>query len=89
MVKKEKEMPKTDFDIAEHVLVPKHEVLSEEEAEELLKRLGVSRDKIPYILPNDPMVKRLGAKAGDIIKITRKSLTAGEAVYYRVVWGES
>ncbi|MEM2225495.1 MAG: DNA-directed RNA polymerase subunit H, partial [Candidatus Caldarchaeum sp.] len=75
-------------DIAEHVLVPKHEVLSPAEAEELLKTLGVTADKLPYILPSDPMVKRLKAKVGDIIKITRRSETAGEAVYYRVVWGE-
>lgn len=89
MVKKEKEPPKPEFDIAEHVLVPKHELLTKEEAEELLSRLGVTRDKLPYILPTDPMVKRLRAKVGDIIKITRRSKTAGEAVYYRVVWGES
>uniref|UniRef100_A0A7C5U705 DNA-directed RNA polymerase subunit Rpo5 n=1 Tax=Caldiarchaeum subterraneum TaxID=311458 RepID=A0A7C5U705_CALS0 len=77
------------MDISLHVLVPKHEVLSPREADELLARLGVSRDKLPYILPSDPMVKRLKAKVGDIIKITRRSQTAGEAVYYRVVWGES
>ncbi|MEM1946215.1 MAG: DNA-directed RNA polymerase subunit H [Candidatus Caldarchaeum sp.] len=84
---REKQQPSVK-DIAEHVLVPKHEVLSPAEAEELLKTLGVTADKLPYILPSDPMVKRLKAKAGDIIKITRRSETAGEAVYYRVVWGE-
>lgn len=88
MVKKEKTVEKEVVDITEHVLVPKHEVLSPEEAEELLRRYGVSRDKLPYIHPSDPMVKRLKAKSGDIIKITRRSETAGEAVYYRVVWGE-
>jgi len=74
--------------IEEHVLVPKHEVLSPEEAEALLRKLGVSREKLPRILPTDPMVRRLGARLGDIIKITRRSETAGEAVYYRVVMGE-
>lgn len=86
---KEKAVEKIEIDISEHVLVPKHEVLPSDEAEELLRRLGVSRDRLPYILPSDPMVKRLKAKVGDIIKITRKSPTAGETVYYRVVWGES
>ncbi|MEM3123937.1 MAG: DNA-directed RNA polymerase subunit H [Nitrososphaerota archaeon] len=77
------------FDIAEHSLVPKHELLSNEEAEELLKRLDVTRQQLPYILSTDPMVKKLGAKVGDIIRIKRVSETAGEAVYYRVVWRES
>lgn len=86
---KEKAEKQPEIDISMHVLVPKHEVLSQKEAEELLAQLGVSRDKLPYILPSDPMVKKLKAKVGDIIKITRRSQTAGEAVYYRVVWGES
>ncbi|MEM3096846.1 MAG: DNA-directed RNA polymerase subunit H, partial [Nitrososphaerota archaeon] len=63
--------------------------LSNEEAEELLKRLDVTRQQLPYILSTDPMVKKLGAKVGDIIRIKRVSETAGEAVYYRVVWRES
>ncbi|MEM0443160.1 MAG: DNA-directed RNA polymerase subunit H [Candidatus Caldarchaeum sp.] len=85
---KQKQETAVEKNIAEHVLVPKHEVLSQAEAEELLKRLGVTPDKLPYILPSDPMVKKLKARVGDIIKITRVSETAGEAVYYRVVWGE-
>jgi len=76
-------------DLSQHVYVPKHELLSKEEAEKLLQRLGVTADKLPYISPSDPMVKKLGARVGDIIKIIRRSETAGEAEYYRVVWGES
>lgn len=34
---------------------------------------------------NDPLAKLLNAKIGDVIKIIRKSETAGEADYYRVV----
>ncbi|GBC69939.1 hypothetical protein HRbin01_01646 [archaeon HR01] len=77
------------FDILEHSLVPKHELLSESEAEELLKRLNITKQQLPYILVSDPVVKRLGAKVGDIIRITRHSETAGTAVYYRVVWRET
>ncbi len=67
------------------MLVPKHEILSEEEAEELLKVLGVRKEQLPKIKADDPIVKEIGAKVGDIVKITRKSLTAGESVFYRLV----
>ena len=71
--------------ILNHELVPKHEILSEKEAKELLETLNITKDQLPKILSKDPVVKILGAKPGDIIKITRRSATAGEAVYYRVV----
>ena len=67
------------------MLVPKHEVLSEEEAKELLKILGVSKEQLPKIKADDPIAKEIGAKPGDIVRITRKSLTAGECVFYRLV----
>ncbi|RLI30412.1 DNA-directed RNA polymerase subunit H [Candidatus Bathyarchaeota archaeon] len=73
------------FKIFDHILVPKHEILSKEEAEELLKKYRIKPYHLPKIKDTDPAVKALGAKPGDIIKITRKSPTAGEAVYYRFV----
>ncbi len=71
--------------LQDHILVPKHEVLSKEEAEELLKVLGVSKEQLPKIRADDPIVKEIGAKPGDIVKITRESLTAGKSVFYRLV----
>ncbi|MET1123855.1 MAG: DNA-directed RNA polymerase subunit H [Archaeoglobaceae archaeon] len=73
------------FRLQDHILVPKHEVLSKEEAEELLKLLGVSKEQLPKIKASDPIVKEIGAKPGDIVKITRESLTAGKSVFYRLV----
>jgi len=73
-----------ELDISLHELVPKHEIVSEEEKAELIKKFGPLK-LFPRISVNDPQVKRLGAKPGDIIKITRKSDVAGEYVYYRVV----
>jgi len=73
------------FNIFDHVLVPKHEILSEKEEKELLEKLGVTKEQLPKIKKDDPAVKALGAKPGQIIKITRKSHTAGVSIYYRVV----
>jgi DNA-directed RNA polymerase subunit H len=71
--------------ILEHNLVPRHEILPKKEAEELLKKYGVTAAALPKIKENDPVVQVIKAKKGDILKITRDSPTAGEAVYYRAV----
>ena len=73
-----------ELDVSRHELVPKHEIVSEKEKEELIKKYGPLK-LFPRISINDPQVRRLGAKPGDLIKITRKSDVAGEYVYYRVV----
>lgn len=74
-----------DDDILQHNLVPEHTILSDEEAQEVLEELNVRLDQIPKILPTDPVVKAIGAKLGDVLRITRKSETAGIFVAYRVV----
>jgi len=76
---------KRKINILEHELVPKHEILPPEEAKEVLRKLGVKPTQLPWISIDDPVVKALGAKPGDIIKITRKSPTAGESIAYRYV----
>ena len=73
------------MEIEKHELVPKHILLSEKEKEELLKNYGISLKDLPRILSSDPMAKAINAKVGDIIKIIRKSPTAGVSEYYRVV----
>ncbi len=62
-----------------HILQPKHIKLSEKEAEELLKKLNVSKAQLPKILSTDAALPE-GCNVGDIIKIERKS---GD--YFRVV----
>lgn len=74
-----------EFDITKHDMVPKHELLGEKERDEVLKKFGITLRQLPRIVDSDPMVKILNAKIGDVVKITRKSETAGEAEYYRVV----
>lgn len=71
--------------ILDHELVPKHEVLDEEETKEIIDQYGVDKDKMPKIRKNDPVIKLMDAEPGDLIKITRDSPTAGKSLYYRVV----
>lgn len=73
------------FNIFEHYLVPKHEVLSSEEKEEVLKKYRVEPYQFPLIKTSDPIAKVIGARFGDLIRIVRKSPTAGEYVSYRYV----
>lgn len=76
-------MGSADFRLS-HFLVPKHEILAKSKHQELLSSLGADEQKLPKIKLSDPQVKLLGAKEGDIIKITRKDPTR-ENIYYRLV----
>ncbi len=71
--------------ILDHEWVPKHRLLSAEEVEELLKKYGVKKWQLPKMLDSDPISMLLGARPGDVVEIVRKSPTAGEIKYYRVV----
>jgi DNA-directed RNA polymerase subunit H len=73
------------FDIFEHKLVPKHEILTLEEKEQILAQYRVKPYQLPQIKASDPAVKAIGAKPGDILRIIRKSPTAGEHTAYRYV----
>jgi DNA-directed RNA polymerase subunit H len=73
------------FDIFEHRLVPRHEILTPEEGKRLLAEYKVQAYQLPQIKSSDPAVKAIGAKPGDILRIIRKSTTAGEHMAYRYV----
>lgn len=73
------------FNILEHELVPKHVLLTREEAKRILKSMGVKKTELPLIYSTDPVAKALGAKPGDVIMVIRKSPTAGKAVAFRLV----
>lgn len=76
------------FNVTKHVLVPEHVLLSDSEAKGVLKEYNIDPKLLPKILVTDPCAKILGAKPGQIIKIIRKSPTAGTSVFYRRVVNE-
>ena len=71
--------------LSENLLVPRHEIIPAEKAQEIFAKYGADAKKFPQILRDDPMVEEIGAKKGDLIKIVRKSMTAGRATYFRIV----
>jgi DNA-directed RNA polymerase subunit H len=71
--------------VPNHILVPKHEIMDKKDAEEVLKIYNCRTTDLPLIFVNDPAIIGLGVKPGDMIKIIRKSATAGESFYYRYV----
>lgn len=75
----------TEVVISNHRLVPLHEVMAKTDVEKLLEKLNCRKLDLPKIYDTDPMVLKLGAKPGDVVKIIRESETAGEAYYYRLV----
>ena len=72
-------------DAVNHVLIPIHTKLSEKEKKEVYKRYNLTGRELPLILETDAGIADLGAQPGDVIKISRKSATAGTALFYRLV----
>jgi DNA-directed RNA polymerase subunit H len=73
------------FNIFKHELVPKHEILPPRKAKQLLEKYHIEPHQLPRIKSSDVAVIGIGAKPGDIIRIIRKSPTAGEHDAYRLV----
>ncbi|MGE0793211.1 MAG: DNA-directed RNA polymerase subunit H [Candidatus Woesearchaeota archaeon] len=69
----------------QHALIPKHEKISNEEKQQIFEKYNITFKELPKIPLNDPAIRHLDAKVGDIIKITRKSPTAGRAIFFRGV----
>jgi len=73
------------FNVTKHSMVPKHEILSKEETDELIKSLYITDiNKLPKINASDPISKYYGIKGGEVFRITRPSETSGISHYYRL-----
>jgi DNA-directed RNA polymerase subunit H len=75
----------TRLNVLDHVMVPDHQIMTEEELTGLLSLYKITSEQLPRIYHDDPAVKTIGAKPGDVIRIIRTSHTAGRAESYRLV----
>jgi len=74
-------------DIPGKVFIPTHEIIIGDERKELLEKF--SEQELGRIFLTDMMARYYGAIVGDIFKITRASITAGESIFYRRVVNSS
>lgn len=80
----------SSFNVLMHTLTPEHHLLSEEEADEVLAKLGINKGQLPKIRKSDPAIKILETihgpiDEGRVIRIVRDSETALEFTVYRLV----
>ncbi len=72
-------------EVIKHELVPHHEVLSEAEAHSVLKQYDIKPEQLPKIFASDPASRAAAARPGNVLRIHRKSPTAGQTIAYRLV----
>jgi len=73
------------FCVIDHVLVPKHIKLNQQEVLEFMKKYKITnKSNIPSISKFDAVSKAIGLRPGDICEITRQSKTVVESKYYRI-----
>jgi DNA-directed RNA polymerase subunit H (RpoH/RPB5) len=73
------------INIVDHVLVPKHIVLSKDETDAVLEAYRAKKRDMLLIKTTDAVAKYYNMKPGEIVKIIRPSVMTVEAPAYRLV----
>jgi DNA-directed RNA polymerase subunit H (RpoH/RPB5) len=78
------ELRHLQFDISKHRKVPKHRIITNDEAAEVLKQFNVKNASFfPKIDSQDAMAKWIGCRPGDIVEITGLCESSAENKRYR------
>lgn len=74
------------INISKHVLQPKFELIQDEAFITGIMQDHCLRNKsqFPIILKTDPMARFINARTGNLVRITRNSVTSGEYIVYRI-----
>jgi len=81
-------LKESQFNVMEHEYVPLHEICTASKKREVIKFYGLTDPKkLPHIKSTEVTIRHLGAKKGQLIKITRNSetQTGKMAICYRIV----
>ena len=70
-------------DIPSKSFIPKHQLLSNDELDELLSKFN--QNELSIIYNTDMMSRYYNAKVGDVFRIIRPSVTSGNSIFYRRV----
>ncbi len=69
--------------LTQHMLVPRHQVLSAEQKATLLARYALDEGQLPVIAKSDAVARYYGLARGQVVRIIRPSTSAGRYVTYR------
>jgi DNA-directed RNA polymerase subunit H len=73
------------FNILKHTLVPEHNVISEDEVQNIMKRYNITdKVQLPDISRFDPVARAICLRPGQVCHIVRPSKTAITTDYYRI-----
>lgn len=73
------------FNILNHILVPKHRVMKNEELKNIMIRYNITDfNQFPDISRFDPVARAIGLRPGEVCHIIRPSKTSINSNYYRI-----
>lgn len=74
------------YNITESEYVPRHIIMSKDESAKVLEEMQINETDLPRAKHSDPVIRYLGGRSGQVVKIIRKSETTGESFYYRLIY---
>ncbi|AES81251.1 putative DNA-directed RNA polymerase [Medicago truncatula] len=69
-----------------HVLKPKHQVLTDKQKKNLLKKYDIQEKQLPRMLQTDAIARYYGLQRGQVVKVTYTGEITQMHVTYRCVW---
>ncbi|KAK6124863.1 hypothetical protein DH2020_041397 [Rehmannia glutinosa] len=72
--------------ITKHELKPKHQVLTDQEKENLLRKYSIDEKQLPRMSQKDAIARYYGLEKGQVVKVTYSGELTQLHVTYRCIW---